>query len=151
MKKAFTIIELIFVIVVIGILVAVVIPKLSATRDDAKISEIVYNAKTLFSDFQSYYISQGNVVWKQGTIKSLTNVLLGTDCDTPVSDVTKITPNNFVLCYEDTVCLSFITTDEGNLTINGGNGTTNVICDAVQSTLSFSNKSYQLGGNSVSR
>ena len=38
-KQAFTMIELIFVIVVIGILAAVAIPKLSATRDDAVITK----------------------------------------------------------------------------------------------------------------
>jgi general secretion pathway protein G len=39
MKKAFTMIELIFVIVVIGILSAIAIPKFAATRDDAIISK----------------------------------------------------------------------------------------------------------------
>jgi len=39
MKKAFTMIELVFVIVVIGILAAVAIPKFAATRDDALISK----------------------------------------------------------------------------------------------------------------
>ncbi len=38
-KKAFTMIELIFVIVVIGILSAIAIPKLAATRDDATITK----------------------------------------------------------------------------------------------------------------
>ena len=38
MKKAFTMIELVFVIVVIGILSAVAIPKFAATRDDAVIT-----------------------------------------------------------------------------------------------------------------
>ncbi|CAA6817713.1 MAG: Type II secretion envelope pseudopilin protein (PulG,guides folded protein to PulD in outer membrane) [uncultured Sulfurovum sp.] len=38
-KQAFTMIELIFVIVVIGILAAVAIPRLAATRDDAEISK----------------------------------------------------------------------------------------------------------------
>ena len=38
-------IELIFVIVIIGILAAVAIPKLAATRDDAKISNIISNAR----------------------------------------------------------------------------------------------------------
>ena len=38
MRKAFTMIELVFVIVVIGILSAIAIPKFAATRDDAYIS-----------------------------------------------------------------------------------------------------------------
>ena len=38
-KQAFTMIELIFVIVVIGILATVAIPRLAATRDDAIISK----------------------------------------------------------------------------------------------------------------
>ena len=40
MKKAFSMIELVFVIVIIGILAAIAIPKLSATRDDATISKV---------------------------------------------------------------------------------------------------------------
>ena len=39
MKKAFTMVELVFVIVVIGILAAIAVPKFAATRDDAIISK----------------------------------------------------------------------------------------------------------------
>ena len=39
MKNAFTMIELVFVIVVIGILSAIAIPKFAATRDDAVITK----------------------------------------------------------------------------------------------------------------
>jgi len=39
MKKAFTMLELVFVIAIIGILSAVAIPKFAATRDDAIISK----------------------------------------------------------------------------------------------------------------
>ena len=40
-KQAFTMVELIFVIVVIGILSAIAIPKLAATRDDATVTKAV--------------------------------------------------------------------------------------------------------------
>ncbi|BAF73076.1 type II secretion system protein [Sulfurovum sp. NBC37-1] len=39
MKKAFTMVELVFVIVVIGILAAIAVPKFAATRDDALIAK----------------------------------------------------------------------------------------------------------------
>jgi len=39
MRKGFTMVELVFVIVVIGILSAIAIPKFAATRDDAIISK----------------------------------------------------------------------------------------------------------------
>lgn len=39
MKKGFTMIELIFVIVILGILAAVAIPKFAATRDDAQMTK----------------------------------------------------------------------------------------------------------------
>ena len=38
-KKAFTMVELIFVIVVLGILAAIAVPKMAATRDDANIAK----------------------------------------------------------------------------------------------------------------
>jgi len=39
MKKAFTMVELVFVIVIVALLATVAIPKFSATRDDAVISK----------------------------------------------------------------------------------------------------------------
>ncbi|MCI6988017.1 MAG: type II secretion system GspH family protein [Campylobacter sp.] len=40
MKKAFTMIELVFVIVVLGILAGVAIPRLAVTRDDATVTKL---------------------------------------------------------------------------------------------------------------
>ncbi len=59
MKKAFTMIELIFVIVILGILAAVAVPKLAATRDDATLTKIAANFMTLYSDLGAYYTANG--------------------------------------------------------------------------------------------
>jgi len=148
-------IELIFVIVIIGILAAVAIPKLAATRDDAKISNIIANARTALGDFQSYYYSRGNSNWRSSTIDQVTSALLETACGIPVvTGITQISETTFVLCHDDVICLSFETIDEGNLTITDGTVGTDMICEEVKvatAIRSLSNKVYKLGGEHVIR
>ena len=60
MKKGFTMIELIFVIVILGILASVAIPRLASTRTDAEISAAVANIRTLIGDLSSYYAVKGS-------------------------------------------------------------------------------------------
>ncbi|MCI7023354.1 MAG: prepilin-type N-terminal cleavage/methylation domain-containing protein [Campylobacter sp.] len=59
MKKGFTMIELIFVIVILGILASVAIPRLAATREDAEISTTIANLRTLVSEASAYYVAHG--------------------------------------------------------------------------------------------
>ena len=59
-SNAFTMIELIFVIVILGILSAVAIPKLYATRTDAKAVQEVYNLSVCIHDIGSTYNASGN-------------------------------------------------------------------------------------------
>ena len=61
MKKAFTMIEPIFVIVIIGILAVVVISKISATRDDAKLTKVMSEITVAIQDINAYYVSQGKL------------------------------------------------------------------------------------------
>ena len=80
MKKGFTMIELIFVIVILGILASVAIPRLAGTREDAEISSGIANIRTLLSDAASYYAVKGDFNDATGTAsakwRDLTNVPL---------------------------------------------------------------------------
>ena len=71
MKKGFTMIELIFVIVILGILASVAIPRLAATRTDAEVAATVANLRTLLNDVASYYAVKGEfgttVKWNEIT------------------------------------------------------------------------------------
>ena len=70
MKKAFTMVELVFVIAIIGILSAIAIPKLMVTRDDAKLTK----ARTTVANVRAALSAhiQKNIL--KGEYKGTTNV-----------------------------------------------------------------------------
>ena len=78
MKKGFTMIELIFVIVILGILASVAIPRLAGTREDAEIATTVANLRILLSDLNSYYVVKGEFAEGADGVKwsEITNVPL---------------------------------------------------------------------------
>ena len=73
MKKGFTMIELIFVIVILGVLASVAIPRLAATRDDAELSKAATNITIAVSDMAAYYTAQGE--FDATDLSKMTNAL----------------------------------------------------------------------------
>ncbi len=60
-KKAFSLIELIFMIVVISIIASVALPKLMDTRSDAIVSTLKQDISTVVTSVQSYYLINGKI------------------------------------------------------------------------------------------
>ncbi|MGC9351106.1 MAG: type II secretion system protein [Sulfurovum sp.] len=67
-------IELIFVIVIIGILAAVAIPKLAATRDDAEAATCTHEVGQLINEISSTYTKEGNSVFTAMNVSDMSNI-----------------------------------------------------------------------------
>ena len=77
MRKAFTMIEIIFVIVIIGVLAAVAIPKLAANRDNANGSMCINEVGQLVHEISSSYAISGYTGFRNMSIDTISNVRTG--------------------------------------------------------------------------
>ena len=130
MKRAgFTMIELIFVIVILGILAAVAIPKLAATRNDATASTLATSAATCINDEGGKYMMDGNFTAE--TITASTAGLSNACVDILTQPASGATAACYTLSADDA---------NGTLTINGVSA--GKVCDAAI-TLTDRNKLTQ--------
>lgn len=68
-KKGFTLIELLIVVVIIGILAAIAIPKFAATKDKAKLASVKTDVRNLMTAQEAYfsdYATYGTFAQLQG-------------------------------------------------------------------------------------
>lgn len=73
-RSAFTQIELIFVMVVVGILAIVAIPKLAASRDDAAAAKCAQEVQQLLSEMSQNYTYEGYHSFSGQPIEDITNL-----------------------------------------------------------------------------
>ena len=59
MRRGFTMIELVFVIVILGILASIAIPRLAATRDDASATKAATELRNALNELAAHYVVNG--------------------------------------------------------------------------------------------
>ena len=145
MKRAgFTMIELIFVIVILGILAAVAIPKLAATRTDAQVSKVATEAATLVSELGTFYTAQGTFEGKDSA--DITNISLKTaDSALADNDTLVLGDDNNKTC----ITVTFNNVADGNITV-AADASTSSVCKGVAAATSGLQKTYSFGGSNVS-
>jgi prepilin-type N-terminal cleavage/methylation domain-containing protein len=146
-RNAFTMIELIFVIVILGILAAVAIPKLAATRADAEVSKMAQNIMIGASEIATYAISKGatddNLSIMSNSMESMSK-----SGDANLSDKKAVIKMGGI---SDCITFEIVTdSNEDNLTISLGDAKGDSRCKSLQSVIDAKKYPMRLRGTTIS-
>ncbi len=148
-KSAFTMIELIFVIVIIGVLASIAIPSLSATRDDARSAVLAKAIQSVKSEIASSILATNRIPTTTEELKNVSNT---------ISDLPQfVIVDNKIVNIIDTdnssqICKTLIIDDSNisnvRLIIRDGNGTSS-ICKGLRELVPDNNIGFTIAGNIV--
>ena len=110
MKKAFSVLELVFVIIILGILMSLALPKFNLSKDEAELSKALNNLKILINDINIYSVKNGGL----SELRTMSNVSEVENFD--LSNLSGMKELGFKVANEDNcVSLIFIEKDEAIL------------------------------------
>ena len=78
-KQGFTILEILVVLAVLAILIAMAVPRIKGMQDQANISKVKSELKTLQTALESHYINKGTYMSPSGVGSITKDLLLVTD------------------------------------------------------------------------
>ena len=146
MKKAFTMVEIIFVIVVLGILASIGLTRLSATRDDAEVATSVQKLSHLISDIGSYYTANGTY---DTNLSSMTNVILVDSSNNIFTGNLMTTPAYFANSARTKLCFKIVLNDSnGTLTVRDENEGSSY-CRALSKMAANLITTHSFGGSTI--
>ncbi len=148
MKNAFTMIELIFVIVIIGILASIAIPKFLATRNDAQTAALATQIKEGTKELISYYVSQGGEVnFSQITNNKTSQIVLN---ELIHRGWAKVIDDNHSVFYSDknskTVCINYYTNGL-KIKVETNSSDNSTLCNDIKRIIR--DRNYTVFGNSI--
>ena len=156
MKKAFTMVELIFVIVIIGILASIAIPKLSTSRTDAKISTSLLELGQLVMEMSTEYTSKGTYNLPKKIVTDI-DLYTGGACSVLATNINDGVTYTYCLKNNSGVLKPCVNikpiNQDGNLTLSRATIIDGDICNGVVNSTIFMNKlekTFTNGGHQIS-
>lgn len=147
LRKAFTMVELIFVIVILAILGAVAIPKLNATRNDAINATIAQNIMTGAGEIASYAMSHGQTT---ADLSLMSHAISSMMPEQAVVDSGNHKVNFPRGSINDCVSIRVdVGINEENLTMSSGNAGSDSDCLGLQKLIDFTIYPMVLRGKQV--